>query len=800
MTTPPGPKKLQLSFSQKLFFAIVSLLLILQIATSVIAYSASRNNVENTAIENLQTGLRVFQYEFDTHKLYLRGAVETIASDWAFREAVGKSNDATAVSVLNNHRRRIHADIGLYISADGSMFNSTKALNKGIKKQLLNMVHQGEGSNKIMLFDNKLYQFVLSPVKAPITLGWVAMGFTIDDQLASKLSDTTTLGISFILGDNNSSILASSLAAEQKSELQNWLQQGSHNITLLTEKNSAPTNFETEQQNLLLSGQALDKIESKTLYLLLQKSIREPLQQFQRWWQNLLWIFIVLLITAGGIAALVARSITTPLQRLLQAAQNITDGHYQDPVTAEGDDEIGALAKEFNNMQSAVAEREKEIRFRADHDQLTGLLSRDNFITNLQYHVEQPEKPLLAVVEFNLNRFKDINDTLSHDIGDQLLQQIAERLKLSFAHTLIARMGADQFALCCGLDDYQQLQPLSQSISDIFNDPFDACGIAITLKAAQGLALYPDHSHQALELLRMAEIAMYHAKERNLDSSIYETQQDQHSVKRLSLMSELPNAIQTGQMQLFYQPTLSLLGDTPQVVKVECLTRWEHPQHGIIPPDDFISLAEQSGAIADLTNWAIDAALQQCRVWRSHYREIGVAVNISALDLFRGDLPQLVAKLLQKYQLPGQLLTLEITESEIMKDPEHACRLLEEIRNHGVRLSIDDYGTGYSSLAQMKQLPVDELKIDKCFVMDLCHSPDDQAIVRSTIDLGHTIGLSIVAEGVESAEILEQLQSKGCDYAQGYYIAKPLPLKTLDEWLESTPFPVASARPQVIKK
>lgn len=298
----------------------------------------------------------------------------------------------------------------------------------------------------------------------------------------------------------------------------------------------------------------------------------------------------------------------------------------------------------------------------------------------------------------------------------------------------------------------------------------------------------------------MAEIAMYHAKDRNLESSIYDSQQDQHSVRQLSLMSELPNAIREGQMQLFYQPTLSLAGNSPKVVKVECLTRWEHPQHGLIPPDDFISLAEQSGAIADLTNWAIDAALQHCRQWRSQYREIGVAVNISALDLFRGNLPKLVAELLQKYQLPGQLLTLEITESEIMKDPEHACRLLDEIRNLGVRLSIDDYGTGYSSLAQMKQLPVDELKIDKCFVMELCHSPDDQAIVRSTIDLGHTIGLSIVAEGVESLDILEQLQSKGCDYAQGYYIAKPLPLDTLEQWLENTHFEIASARPQAIIK
>lgn len=777
------------------------MLIVLQLATSFIAYRASRNNVENTAIENLQTGLRVFQYEFETHKLYLKGAVETIASDWAFREAVGKSNNATAVSVLNNHRRRIHADIGLYISADGSMFNSTTALTDEVKKQLRGFVHRGQSSSMIMLLDNKLYQFVLSPVKAPVTLGWVAMGFTIDDVLAKKLSDTTTVGISFILAKNNQPIIgASSLAVEQQQELQVWLQQHPQRIEQIVSNNTAPHSFKTEQQNVLISGQPLSTLESQELYILLQKSIREPLQQFQRWWQNLLWIFIILLITAGGIAALVARSITTPLQRLLQAARNITDGHYLEPVPTEGDDEIGALAREFNSMQNAVAEREKEIRFRADHDQLTGLLSRDHFITRLQQHLDQPEKPLIAVAEFNLNRFKDINDTLSHDIGDQLLQQIAKRLKNSFASTTLARLGADQFALCCAIDDYKQLQPLSQQINDIFHAPFNACGIAITLKAAQGLALYPDHSQQALGLLRMAEIAMYHAKDRNLESSIYDSQQDQHSVRQLSLMSELPNAIREGQMQLFYQPTLSLAGNSPKVVKVECLTRWEHPQHGLIPPDDFISLAEQSGAIADLTNWAIDAALQQCRQWRSQYREIGVAVNISALDLFRGNLPKLVAELLQKYQLPGQLLTLEITESEIMKDPEHACRLLDEIRNLGVRLSIDDYGTGYSSLAQMKQLPVDELKIDKCFVMELCHSPDDQAIVRSTIDLGHTIGLSIVAEGVESLDILEQLQSKGCDYAQGYYIAKPLPLDTLEQWLENTHFEIASACPQAIIK
>jgi len=302
--------------------------------------------------------------------------------------------------------------------------------------------------------------------------------------------------------------------------------------------------------------------------------------------------------------------------------------------------------------------------------------------------------------------------------------------------------------------------------------------------------VFPDHAADGQTLLRKASVALNEAIEHHRRTVVYDPALDQNSVKRLTLMSELPRAIRDGQLELHYQPKIRLSAETPAVEGVECLVRWQHPELGFVAPDEFISLAEKTGYIVELTRYVLDRALAQCAAWRRRGIDLCVAVNVSAVDLRHGSLAGRVQSLLDEHGLPASALCLEITESAAMEDPESALRRLSALRDLGVRLSIDDYGTGYSSLAQLKKLPVSELKIDKSFVLDLDRSEDDQIIVRSTIELAHSIGLEVVAEGVESARILWQLREWQLDCAQGFHISRPLALAQIDEWLTATSFQV----------
>jgi EAL domain-containing protein (putative c-di-GMP-specific phosphodiesterase class I) len=307
-------------------------------------------------------------------------------------------------------------------------------------------------------------------------------------------------------------------------------------------------------------------------------------------------------------------------------------------------------------------------------------------------------------------------------------------------------------------------------------------GLALDVEASIGLAVYPDHGGDADELLRHADIAMYIAKETHAGFVLFDPRQDQHSPRRLALLGELRRGIEQGQLVLHYQPKVD--AHPGQVLGVEALVRWQHPQHGLVPPDEFIPLAERTGLIAPLTHYVLDAALCQCRVWRQAGHELSVAVNVSARRLLDLEFPDEVASLLARWHVPARLLVVEITESAIMTDPQHALQVLSRLYDMGVQVAIDDFGTGYSSMAYLKNLPVHELKIDRSFVAQMTSSNRDAIIVRSTVDLGRNLSLRVVAEGVEDQGTWRELDALGCDVVQGYYISRPVPADDLLSWLE----------------
>ncbi len=455
-------------------------------------------------------------------------------------------------------------------------------------------------------------------------------------------------------------------------------------------------------------------------------------------------------------------------------------------------DTLDALAAIVDAIAQGIERRraEEALRHQALHDALTGLPNRTLLHDRLEQALRATARDAggLALLLFDLDRFKEVNDTLGHQVGDLLLQQVAARVRGAVrASDTVARLGGDEFAVLLPGADAAGAVAATHTLLAALAPPIALDGQALACTASIGIALAPTHGADVATVLRRADVAMYVAKRAGSGYAVYDPAHDQHSPARLTLETELRAALAAGALVLHYQPTVDVRSGRAD--RVEALVRWLHPQHGLIPPDQFIPLAEQTGLIVPLTQWVLETALAQCHAWEQAGRALGVAVNLSMRSLHDPGLPETIAWLMRRYAVPPQRLTLEITESALMADPAQAQTILLRLTALGVQLAIDDFGTGYSSLGYLKQLPVDAVKIDKSFVQNMGHTTTkDSAIVRSIIDLGHNLGLAVVAEGVEDQATWQRLRAAGCDVAQGFYMSRPLPAAALECWLATAPW------------
>ena len=411
------------------------------------------------------------------------------------------------------------------------------------------------------------------------------------------------------------------------------------------------------------------------------------------------------------------------------------------------------------------------------HDPLTDLPNRSLFHDRAQQAIlaSRRDQTGIALMILDLDRFKEVNDTLGHHNGDLLLQEIGTRLRGGLRESdSVARLGGDEFGLLLpNVADGAEALMLGERVRAVLRRPFTLEGVTLDVEASIGIAIYPEHGDDVDSLLQRADVAMYLAKEDRSGCELYASDRDEYSPHRLALAAELRRALDEKELVLHYQPKADL--SDGRIVAVEALVRWQHPEHGLLTPDQFVPLAEATGLIRELTLTVLDEALHQQRVWRDDGIDIRVAVNLSARDLYDLTLPASTAELLAKHDVPPTSLELEITESVIVADPMRARAILNRLSEMGVVLAIDDYGTGYSSLGYLKRLPIDEMKIDRSFVMQMADDRNDAAIVRSTVELGRNLGLKVVAEGVETAAAWAHLKALGCDFAQGYYLSKPVP-------------------------
>ncbi len=442
------------------------------------------------------------------------------------------------------------------------------------------------------------------------------------------------------------------------------------------------------------------------------------------------------------------------------------------------------VVDQTSDLRAQATAFERQAMRSTTNDALTDLPNRVLLMDRLGQAIKTAsiEKNRIAVLVLDIDRFKDINDSLGHNTGDRVIKQVAYRLrKVIQEPNTVARLDGDEFGIILKkFGTNADAIKLVQEIKEALHVPLKLEGVRLDIDASLGITFFPDHGKDAQILLQRADVAMYQAKKKRSGFIVYTTALERCNTRSLSLMGELREAIVNNELVAYYQPKIDI--KTGIIKEVEALVRWKHRVHGLVPPDDFIPMAEQTGLIKQLTLWVLHESLMQCAKWNNEGYKLRVAVNLSTSDLLDTEFPETVTRALNAHDVPSEQLQLEITESSIMVDANRSLETLSSLSNLGIRLSVDDFGTGYSSLSYLSKLPVDELKIDRSFVMDMANNSNNAKIVQATIDLGHNLGLEVVAEGVETASNIFLLQPLGCDTAQGYYFTKPLDAKEFNTW------------------
>ncbi len=763
------------SLHSKILLLFVTVLITVAAIVAVTTLQSAYRHSSEQLLLQFKTSKQVLFYKLLNEADVMRGMLETASKDFNTKQLIaGGSEDPESLrSALQNQQNRAHADFVIALDGQFSPLASTAPsisiqpeTNQSESLQRLRLVVV---DNKAFLVEQRAVKFIETQPKAD---AWLIMGVALDKLLGKEIRSLIAADLSVMNGNN----LVVNTSDDIGSELSNLLIQQPRDSTQEISVNGHDVvvyRFHIQDDQGL---SFIFSVGSQSAYL-----------NFRNLTGQLLGVLLLAILIAFATSFYIAKGITRPLRALAQVAQRIKIGDYLSSMPHPNSTELGDLSSALISMREGINEREQKIEKLAYFDELTGLPNRNAFINALAETIdENPDNPC-AVVMIDLDRFTDINDTLGHDFGDELLKNIAYRMSsLKFNGTSYAHVGGDEFMVL--LTDFSQfrLEHFIDQFSAFFEQPFEVNDIQLDVDASLGAAIYKDHADTAYGLMQCADIALNKCKSSHVKSVIYDDSLNTHSVQRLSLMSELRSAIEDNQLTLYYQPKLNL--QTNRVENVECLVRWIHPEHGFIGPDDFIPLAEQTGAIRDLTHWALRVALTQHCAWREQGIELVMAINISAIDLVDLKLPAYVSELLSEYRVDAKFITLEVTESAVMAEPEQAIKALHMLQRMGISLSIDDFGTGFSSMAQLKKMPVSELKIDKSFVLELSTNKDDATIVKSTTDLAHNLGLKVVAEGVEDEIALQHLKDLQVEMAQGFFIAKPLPVDQFDEWLKGSEY------------
>lgn len=697
-----------------------------------------------------------------------------IAEDFGFKSAIATRDIPTITSALANHSARAGTGLAMLADNSGSLIANLQGLENNTPLPfdgLLAAARESGTAAQVVSWKDKAYQVLIVPIQGPGLRAWLAAGFPLNDDFARFIGGLTGTDVVVErLEEGLTSILASSLPPNAL------------DADLLAQFNTMKEADLLESSRYFIQSLTLSDDPSSTIHAVLLSDRATALAAYYQLALEMLLLVIGALMVAGLLVIATARALGRPVLELAKFASAIGDGQFIEPPRLRTSGELSKLRQALTDMLFRIREREHRIQHHATHDDLTALPNRKAVEQELQKWFTERRSGYL--IGFSLNDFKALNETLGFSFGDQAIIATGLRLRGQFpARCMFGRTGGNEFIALLSETDEAQLHALLARLKSHAELPVVISETPVNLHVQIALLKLPADASNADEVRRRLSLTLERASQDETRTAFYKPGGDENHLRELRLIRDLSNAVKTRELYMNYQPKIRF--GTADFTQVEALIRWRHPEMGFINPEEFIRLAERSGQIHDLTHFILHQIADDTDRWREAGLDIGVAINLSALDLTNRSLPNEVLNIFKSWRGRMDRLTFEITESAVMTDAIVAIQTLEKLKSLGVKLSVDDFGTGYSSLAQLRQLPVHELKIDKSFVLNLDSQPQDQLIVKSTIDMAHGLGLSVVAEGIENVESWHLLQAWGCNLAQGFFLGRPMASDDLAEWAKS---------------
>ncbi len=786
------------SLNQGIFRLVIGLVLLTSLTILVNLWVVTYQQAQIKLDKEIQLAQKILGEVLQNQEELLLTSASVLTEDFGFKQAVASKDSATINSALFNHGARISADLMAIFSLDGqtitstneqlgtspnkhSEFDETAANKLIIAPTFLQETLVEGGVSTFLTVNQKIYKIIILRIDAPSPIALAMVGFELDSAFIEQLESTTQIQVRlhaisqrstspeiWVESENRQSLpIASSIRIEDL----DWFHIVFANTVSVTQ------NF------------ALYQTDTFSIEVTLTQSLKELIAEFSTLKSSISIIIIVSALFAFAVAALYSRRLAKPISELATIAQRISAGNYEQIVTINTHTkEFSHLSHAFTNMQSSIQEREKQITYQAQHDTLTGLFTRNHTSQVIDHMLgSNSSAQNFQAVAINIQGFRDINDVFGYQNGDQCLVEIARRLR-KLGGTA-ARLSGGEFLWIPSIEasarntpiNLSQLREIKQTIEKtvIIKD------VTISFAVAMGIVNCPSQASSAELLFKRTNIVLDEAQLQTSLMLEYAPELEQKYVRRVQIMSRLKRALMSNSsdLALYYQPKLHL--SSQRVNAAEALIRWNDAELGFVPPDEFIGIAEHAGLIQQVTQWVIRRAIKDAKIMADKDINLSIAINLSAKDISTPYLLESIRCLLLKEGLSSDALSFEVTESALVEDPVSASEYLKEFKQQGYELAIDDFGTGYSSLAYLKSLPVDTLKIDKSFVLQLSENKDDQDIVETILQLASKFNLTVVAEGVEDKKSLQMLADMGCTWAQGFYLCRPIGLDDFTVWMHT---------------
>lgn len=751
----------RIGFRGRLVIAMVALVALVSLLIGALLMVYLFEDEKLRALQQLSIAERLTNEIIERRTDIELSRLNVVVRDFGFRSAIASRDPGTLSSALENHSARAGADFALLLNRQGELLASTltRTLPSVTQAQLANARKNG-ADRSLLTIDHRGFEVLIVPVEAPGLRAWLVAGFELNKKLATVIAELSGSSIIFRSNAEDSDGFTSFAASDD------------------IDRAAEPALLDSPgRQNFIESARYFTRTlnlgtsKQGTFEALLMISREASLQNYYSRALEIALLVTAIMVLAILLALLMARHLGRPVLQLARYAKAVGQGENPRAPKIHTGGELRQLRNTLRDTLARLTRREAEIRHAATHDDVTKLGNRGALMqTALEtFNAGIPR----SLIGLQISDLSDLNDTLGLEFGDRILIALAKRLRGELPDArLIARTGGDEFLAIVGAHSPEALKRRAQALHKMMELPLSIDNTPFSLRSNLITLQLPSDACNTNELRRRVNLTFERALQQGLAVTRYEPGQDENHLRELNLISDLHNAIRYDGLHMNYQPKLD--SHTGQLLQVEALVRWIHPELGFISPEEFIFLAEQSGQIHELTDHILQRVANDARAWFEAGLDAGVAINLSAMDLSRPGLAERIAGIFANWHHSLERITLEVTESALMDDPEEAMATLNHLRDLGVTLSVDDFGTGYSSLSQLRKLPVQELKIDKSFVLKLNTEPQDQLIVQSTIDMAHGLGLKVVAEGIENLEAWKLLQSWGCNLGQGFYLSRPV--------------------------